>query len=262
MSNGTPRAYSNAIVGNGSASRAVVRFTCVSCTHELEIANNNMRNHGTFYAAQAKKRGWDTDGMHANRVFCPDCRKTPAPRSRRQHELDSVVIPALQVVASEPPVIDGVAEEVSPEGFTAGALTAVEKAAEDVVRGIAMLPTLRKEKPAMARELSNEQRRAIRVLLDQYFDDKEGCYLALESGEPMNDQAVGSMAGVPWGEVTKIREASYGKILVDPALAALRAQMDELYRTVQEQLAILDRRMNEMRSALDGYGARKQARAS
>lgn len=242
MSNGKPRAYTNAIVSMGSTSRAVVRFTCVDCSHELELANNDPRKHGSFFAQQAKRRGWDTDGCAINRVFCPDCRKTPAYRSRRQIELDSVVLPAL----GEPPVIEGVAEPVEqPEAKVA----------------------------VMARELSNEQRRQIRLLLDQYFDDKEGCYLVGEQGEPMSDQEIGSMAGVPWGEVTKIREASYGRIMVDPAMAALRGQMDELQRRVlaeraameealRSYVAATDQRLNEMRTALDGYGRRLAVKAS
>src|SRR5215475_954867 len=101
MASGTPRAYTNAIVAIGNSSRAVVRFTCVACSHELEIANNDPRKHGAFFAQQAKRRGWDTDGSAINKVFCPDCRKPPAGRSRRQIELDSVVLPAI----GAPPVI-------------------------------------------------------------------------------------------------------------------------------------------------------------
>lgn len=221
MANGKPRAYTNAIVSLGSTTRAVVRFTCISCTHELELANNDPRKHGSFFAQQARRRGWDTDGERLNRVFCPDCRKTPVGRSRREVELDSVVIQAMDI----PPIIEGHAEAV------------------------VMLPAPREERP-MARELSNDQRRHIRNLLDQYFDDKDGCYLVDDHGVAMSDQAIGSMAAVPWAEVTKIREASYGKILVDPAMAALRVQMAEL-----------EQQMAKMREALDGYG-RKQVRAS
>jgi hypothetical protein len=222
MGNGRPRAYTNAIVSVGNASRAVVRFTCMSCTHELEIANNNPRKHGSFFAQQARQRGWDTDGETIKQVFCPDCRKTPAYRPRRQVELDGVVMPAMAM--TEPITIEGHAEPV------------------------ALLPPP-KEK-TMARELDHGQRLQIRSLLDKYFDDKEGCYLAGDNGEAMSDQAVGSMAGVPWGEVTKIREAAYGRILVDPAMAALRTQM-----------ADLEKRFAEMRVALDGYG-RKLAKVS
>jgi hypothetical protein len=90
----------------------------------------------------------------------------------------------------------------------------------------------------------------IRTLLDKYFDDKEGCYLPNEAGNPLSDQEIGEAAGVPWGEVTKIREAAYGRIMVDPAIAALRNQM-----------AALEKQVAEMRLALDGYG-RRQVKAS
>lgn len=242
MSSGTPRAYTNAIVSVGSSSRAVVRFACNSCGHELELANNNTRKHSSFYGAQARKRGWDTDGFAINRVFCPDCRKTPAFRSRREVELDSVVLPAM-----DPPTIEGTCEPV----------------AEPVPQR-----TLPPPEKLMPRELTQEQRMQIRSLLDRHFDDKEGCYLLNEDGAPVNDQSIGSMVGVPWGEVTKIREAAYGKILVDPVLAPLRAQLEELATAIKNQAAMtavrvveLDKRVAEMRRALDGYG-RQQAKVS
>jgi hypothetical protein len=244
MASGTPRAYTNAIVSVGNSSRAVVRFTCVSCSHELELANNDPgRKHGAFFGSQARKRGWDTDGSAINRVYCPDCRKTPAFRTRREIELDGVVLPALE--ASEPPIIEGHVEPMPTPR-------------EDYEKGLQRLPPSREI--TMPRELTQAQRMQIRSLLDKHFDDKEGCYLVSDDGAPMSDQAIGSMVGVPWGEVTKIREAAYGKILVDPAIAALRAQMDELHRVVAEQLAILERRMGEMRLALDGYGRQQQAK--
>lgn len=287
-----PRAYSFAVVNTGSSSRAVVRFTCVDCSHELELANNDpRRKHGAFFAQQARRRGWDTDGVAVQKVFCPDCRKTPASRSRKQIELDSVVLPAL-----EPPIIEGTCELVTEppplpaakwrreagrrmdlamsEGIAAwqpnqsleeklGEITVRAVEAMDsmplLARGEKSMPRTREEQP-MPRELTNEQRRQIRIMLDQYFDDKEGCYLPGENGEPMSDQAIGHAVGVPWGEVTKIRELSYGKIMVDPAVAALRTQMAELEKYKAEQLAELERRMAAMREALDGYG-RKVAKA-
>lgn len=254
MAAGTPRAYTNAIVSVGNSSRAVVRFSCVDCAHELELANNNMRKHGSFYAQQARKRGWDTDGVAINKVFCPDCRKTPAYRPRRQVELDSVVMPAMDMPEAGPPTIDGYAESVSTPR-------------EDYEKGLRRLPSPAKES-VMARELTQEQRMKIRSLLDKHFDDKEGCYLPGDDGSAMSDQAIGTAVGVPWGEVTKIREAAYGRIMVDPAIAALRAQMAEVERVVVElqrvaaaQQAIVDQRINELRTALDGYG-RKQVGAA
>jgi len=223
MAAGTPRAYTNAIVSIGNSSRSVVRFTCVSCCVELELANNDPRKHGGFFGQQARKRGWDTDGHLARQVFCPDCRKTPASRPRKALALEGVVLAAMDAQCG--PIIEGRAEPV-PEPLPA-------------------LPPPREV--ALSRELTQAQRMQIRTLLDKYFDDKEGCYLPGDNAEPMSDQAVGSMAGVPWGEVTRIREAAYGKIMVDPALAALRNQMAEL-----------EKQMAQMRLALDGYG-RKQA---
>ena len=217
MASGTPRAYRNAIVSVGNTTRAVIRFTCVNCCNELEIANNDPRKHGSFFGSQARRRGWQTDGEAINKVLCPDCRKAPAYRTRRDAELDSVVMTALPA----PLTIEGHAEEVV------------------------------KEAAFMPKELTQDQRMQIRNLLDKHFDDKAGCYLVGDDGTAESDQSIGETVGIPWGEVTKIREAAYGKILIDPVVASLRSQ-----------LAGIEAEVAKIRHALDGYALLRKAKAS
>lgn len=73
------------------------------------------------------------------------------------------------------------------------------------------------------REPSYEERLKIREALDKYFDDQAGCWL-----DDWSDQKAGAHANVPWAMVTRIREAAYGPIKVDPEVAAIRALLAQL----------------------------------
>jgi len=85
-------------------------------------------------------------------------------------------------------------------------------------------------KPApVPRELTQQERLKIRAILDRQFDDGAGCYL-----DGYSDQKIGEEVGVPWALVTKIREAAYGPIRVDPEVAALRADLTMLRRAADE----------------------------
>lgn len=97
-------------------------------------------------------------------------------------------------------------------------------------------------KPA-PREATPQERVKIRAILDKHFDDGAGCWL-----DGYSDQKAGEEIGVPWALITRIREAAYGPIRVDPEVAALRAELVHIQREVQ---AISERWETE-RKALAG----------
>lgn len=80
------------------------------------------------------------------------------------------------------------------------------------------------------REATTHERVLIRGLLDKHFDDAAGVYL-----DGWSDQRIGEEVKVPWAIVTRIREVGYGPILVDPEVAALRAEI----RAMEGKLATL-----------------------
>lgn len=80
-----------------------------------------------------------------------------------------------------------------------------------------------------------DQRVAIRNLLDKHFDDGSGMYL-----DDMSDQRVAELAGVPRVIVERLREAAYGPIRVDPALAEMRAALAAYKAEVDGQQKALD----------------------
>lgn len=97
------------------------------------------------------------------------------------------------------------------------------------------------EKP---REITQAERLKIRAILDKHFDDAAGCWL-----DGYSDQRAGEEAGVPWAHVTKIREAAYGPIRVDPALMALKEEVSTLAREMAlmvERRAALEAKLNAM----------------
>lgn len=75
------------------------------------------------------------------------------------------------------------------------------------------------------REATPQERVKIRAVLDKQFDDGAGCWL-----DGYSDQKAGEEVGVPWAIVTRIREAAYGPIRVDPEVAGLRAELVQIGR--------------------------------
>ena len=86
-------------------------------------------------------------------------------------------------------------------------------------------PVTKMEQQPMTKETrqpTQDQRLAIRNLLDRHFDDKAGCYI-----DGYSDQMIGKEAGVPWAMVTTIREAAYGPIRQDAGLGAVEKNLAE-----------------------------------
>ena len=100
------------------------------------------------------------------------------------------------------------------------------------------------------REITHGERMKIRAILDKHFDDAAGYWL-----DSYSDQRAGEEAGVPWAHVTKIREAAYGPIRLDPALMALKEEVSTLARemaTLVEKRAAIEAKLNAM---IDGRKA-------
>lgn len=94
--------------------------------------------------------------------------------------------------------------------------------------------------PNLPREPTAQERAKIRTALETHFDDATGCYL-----DGYSDQRIGTDLNLPWAMVTKIREAAYGPIRVDPEIAGLRAEMtaigSKIEALVREQQGALAR---------------------
>lgn len=109
--------------------------------------------------------------------------------------------------------------------------------------------TMPDPKPVM-REATPQERVKIRGVLDKHFDDGAGCWL-----DGYSDQKAGEEVGVPWAIVTRIREAAYGPIRVDPEVVGLRAELAQIGR----DLAALTEKHAAAAKRLDGLAARRAA---
>jgi hypothetical protein len=107
------------------------------------------------------------------------------------------------------------------------------------------------EKPVVGlREPTQQERIKIRQVLDQHFDDEAGCWL-----NGYSDQKAGEEIGLPWAMVTRIREAAYGPIRVDPEVAALRAELVQIGR----ELASVTEKHIAAQKRLDALTAKRAA---
>lgn len=96
------------------------------------------------------------------------------------------------------------------------------------------------------RDPTPQERVKIRAILDAQFDDGAGCWL-----DGYSDQKAGEEVGVPWALVTKIREAAYGPIRVDPEIASLRAELVQIGRelaALMEKHGAAQKRMDALMS--------------
>jgi predicted nucleic acid-binding Zn-ribbon protein len=85
------------------------------------------------------------------------------------------------------------------------------------------------------RELTVDEKRRVRGLLDANFDDAAGIYL-----DGYSDQRIATEADVPRACVRQLREASYGPIKRHPELDAIEAQIAEaraVAETARQEIA-------------------------
>jgi hypothetical protein len=100
------------------------------------------------------------------------------------------------------------------------------------------------------RDATQQERLKIRAILDKHFDDNAGCWL-----DGYSDQKAGEEAAVPWAIVTRIREAAYGPIRVDPEVAGLRAELMQIGR----ELAALTEKHGAAAKRLEALVAKRAA---
>lgn len=104
--------------------------------------------------------------------------------------------------------------------------------------------------PAQLREATPQERQRIRAILDRQFDDAAGSFL-----DGYSDQRIGEELNLPWAMVTKIREAAYGPIRVDPEVAGLRAEIGN----AQRQIDAMSTSLASLKARLDALEKKRAA---
>lgn len=182
----------------------VAIFTCSRCaeTEERPITARAGRIHVIATVADAVAAGWIADA-DSPRAECPHCAQSRRARAsgERAPKRPGATVHSLD---QSPPE-----QEIAPVSSTVATASALPKP------------------PLTPREPTQAERLKIRAVLDKHFDDGAGCWL-----DGFSDQKAGEACAVPWSLVTRIREAAYGPIRVDPEVAALRAEMEQITRGV------------------------------
>lgn len=107
------------------------------------------------------------------------------------------------------------------------------------------------------REITSDQRLAIRALLDKHFDDKAGVYL-----DGQTDERIAEAVKVPRIHVERIREAAYGPIRVSAEYLEARAALDEAKRAVAAHAEAFKAVEAKMRAAEEKVEKLGKARAA
>lgn len=172
-------------VAYGDGRQTAIVFACATCDAEFVQRYPSGRPSPEHAQKRAQKAGWLAYVDRTGADYCPSC--IAARRSRAHGD--------------------------KPES----------KQVEPLMENSVVTVTPIKHAPTQqtsAREPTQQERLRIRNKLDAQFDDAAGCYL-----DGWSDQRVGEELNIPWAIVTRIREAAYGPIRVDPELAALRAEL-------------------------------------
>lgn len=146
-------------------------------------------------AKTATHKGWKVNAFRKTGTYCPTC---AGPSHKPKNDPDSELRKVIPMVAVTP-----------------------IKAVPLVIDG--------------AREITTDERVAIRSHLDKHFDDGVGAYL-----DCMSDQRIAEMVGVPRMAVERLREAAYGPIRVDPAILEMRGKIEAFKLEVEGQQRALD----------------------
>lgn len=102
-------------------------------------------------------------------------------------------------------------------------------------------------KPVTPTPLTQQNRLAIRGLLDKHFDDGTGQYL-----DGMSDDKIATTLNVPRVHVEAIREAAYGAIRVNPEVAAIKAEIAQ----ARQALSVAQKAITDQASRLDALDKR------
>lgn len=183
-----------------------VRGTCGSCAHTEDIPWERNNNPAAI-AQHFERRGWRFDAVRIAKCLCPVCVGEQAPVAATKPAPQPAPVPR---PAPEAPPMQ---LRPTPAPLTAATLDATP-----------------------------DQKRRVRDLLDQYFDDATGCYLPDQAGRYYSDQRVAAELGLPWALVAKIREQAYGPLRTDPEVVALHKDLE----AARSEQALLEARIGEL----------------
>jgi hypothetical protein len=193
--------------------RSFAVFTCSNCSATIEFKQSNGRaTDPEFFAKRATQLGWVAfPRRHQSSTYCPKCR---GPNKRAPVDTKEDPMPPPTTLPTAPPsmLLDS---------------TPVPSVMPGETQPVLKMPT---------KELTADQRFAIRDKLEHYFDDKVGGYL-----ENYSDQRIAELCGVPRMHVERIREAAFGPIRVDEEAQKLQTDIVAFTAAIEAHQKGLDK---------------------
>jgi hypothetical protein len=203
MTAGQPLGFAIVGVETGDAHRTVARFRCVECPTSIDLTVKS----GQPLNPQALVDRAKQRGWeaHATRSNRCFCPRCAGPRRARLNDTGSELRRIEARMPTKPP------------------------AAMPAVSAIRSPPA--------------EQRSAIRRLMEQHFDEGEGCYLA-----DWSDARIAMETGAPQISVERLRDAAFGPIRISPETIALRRDVADIRRTIDSLKSGADALADQLRA--------------
>lgn len=194
--------------------RSTAVLTCVGCGFQGKLVIQAIGNNPNMIEKLFIRMGWDCDVHNARKNWCPKCVRQRAIRLGQEEKPKTVGTGPLK------PEYPGLTPPKPPK---------------------------EEPKEMSLKDLSPEQKTALRNELGGTFDEKIGRYL-----DGNSDFAIAEKIGVPRKLVVEFREAFYGELKDDPQVTAFRQQLSDAERI----LSNLQDSVNKMKIKLDEIAKR------
>lgn len=206
---GDPRSYDTENRFEDGSWRVYVTTTCIECARDFDVHWSTGGADPRFVEKKMRGLGWRFDAFKPKQCVCPECvrgRKsngtddTTTTTNSEDNDMANTTKPAAPTTPAnsyKPPTTD-----------TAVLMAARANNDADDVTG---------------RRLTAHEKARVRSALDSHFDDQLGRYI-----DGYSDERVGKELDLPWALVTELREFAYGPLKDDPAIAAVKAEVEAL----------------------------------
>lgn len=215
-----PLAYSLVRVDPPRDMRSAAELMCAGCPTTQKIPIVALGNSPEWIGKMFARLGWDCNIHKASANFCPKCVKA------RQTRVLEPAPPKPERVLPTLPRAPGLMDSIK-----LGAGTRTHSSP--------------KEEHLAIKDLSTEQKAALRRALDANFDDSTGRYI-----NDVSDHSISEKLGIPRATVIEFREASYGELKDDPEITGLQMQIADCKRiltNLQSTIAKMETKLEAVR---------------
>lgn len=207
--------------------RSCASLMCATCPNVGKLPIVAIGNNPEKIEKMFVRLGWDCN-VHKPRLnFCPKCVRQRVIRAEDENPKPTRTGGA--VLTDAPPLRGPRDAVVAFSDLRAGTRTSSSP----------------KEDKMSIKDLSAEQKAALRRALDANFDDSTGRFIG-----DVSDHSISEKLNIPRLTVIEFREASYGELKEDPEIAAFVQQMADAKRVLtglQSTFAKMELKLEQMR---------------